>query len=282
MALMLAATLAFTLMQSVIRVLADDLHPLQITFFRNAFGFLTVLPWLTALQGLTWTTARLPTLLLRSALNTCAMMLFFTAVSLAPMAQVNALQFSATIMATLLAVLFLREQAGPRLWAATLLGFAGAVVILQPGPSMHFGALYALGSATLWGMTLIVIKQLSRTETGATIVFYTALFMSVLSLPPALLVWTWPDRPALWGWLLLLGLTGTAAQLSLTEALRRADTSVVMPVDYMKLVWAMLLGFFLFGEIPSAFTWIGGVMVIGATVMVAARDRPPRTRGSAA
>ena len=124
----------------------------------------------------------------------------------------------------------------------------------------------------IWAFALLVIKTLGRTDSSATIISYMALLMIPLSLVPALFVWRWPD-PLEWAWLVAIGLLGGIAQFCMTEALRQADTAVVMPFDFFRLVWVTVIAWLAFAEHLDLYTWIGGAVIFASTLYIAYRER---------
>ena len=229
MAAMIASTVAFTGMHATVRHLSADLHPFEIAFFRNLFGLVVLLPWLLRTRGRLLATRRLGGHGMRAALNLVAMLLFFLALGNAPLAQVQALGFTSPLFATVLAVLLLGERIHLRRVSALLAGFGGAVMVTGPfGGPVEIGAVYALASAAFWASALVIIKSLSRTETSLTITAWMVLLLTPMSLVPALFVWQWPGTTQ---WLLLFfcGAAGTLAQALMTQALRMADATAVLP-----------------------------------------------------
>jgi drug/metabolite transporter (DMT)-like permease len=177
-----------------------------------------------------------------------------------------------------MAVLFLAERMGPRRWIGLLSGFLGAMVVLRPGAgAISVGALYALGSAAFWALTIVVIKVLSRREASVTITFYGVLILIPITFAAALPVWKWPSAEELL-WMALLGTAWITAQLCLTQALKNADAGLVMPFDFAKLIWAAVAGFIVFAEVPSVWTWIGSGIIFAAATYVAYRERQARRR----
>jgi drug/metabolite transporter (DMT)-like permease len=155
-------------------------------------------------------------------------------------------------------------------------GFFGALIILRPGfVSVGLGQMLALMSAMAWSCALMVIKTLGRTDSSATIISYLVLLMIPLSLGPALFVWQWPAGGE-WGWLIAIGVLGGLGQFCVTEALRQADTAVVMPIDFFKLIWVTVIAYLAFGEHLDVFTWIGGSVIFASTVSLVYRDRGQR------
>jgi drug/metabolite transporter (DMT)-like permease len=270
---MVISTVAFSSMHAAIVFVSKDLHPFQIAFFRNLFGLLIFIPVIRQSGLVLWRTDRVGMHILRSVLNVMAMLAFFTALTLTPLPRVTALSFTAPLFMALLAVLFLGERMYAFRWYALLLGFAGTLIILRPGViPLEIGSLLVIGSAFIWSVTMVVIKKLSQTETSLTITGHMVLWLSLFSFIPALYVW---QMPSVTGWLLLvfIGCCGTFAQLLLAEALKQADSTTVIPFDFLKLVWASLFGYFLFGQTSDAFVWIGAVLVFSAGMYVTWQER---------
>ncbi|NNE84964.1 MAG: DMT family transporter [Alphaproteobacteria bacterium] len=273
MAWMFLTTIMIVAMHSFIRELTTNLHPFEVGFFRNLFGVPVAVILIMRYGWGLFRTERVRTHVIRSVGHVCAMMMFFTGIVTTPLATANALTFAAPLFAAVLAVLVLGEVFHWRRWGALLFGFAGTLVILRPGfVALETGPLLILGSAFIWGVVLVVIKSLGRKDTTPTIIIYMVVFMTPLSFIPALFVWSWPTWGEL-GLMFIMGMIGTAGHLTLTQALRLADTAVVMPIDFFKLIWAAVLGFALFGEVPNQFTWIGGIMIFAGATYLAVRER---------
>ena len=275
-ALMLAATLLFTSMQVTVRHVAADLHVIEIAFFRNFLGLVILVPIVFRVGWPAFHTKRLHIHAARGTLQTVGMLTFFTAITMAPLAQIVALSFTAPLFAGAGAVWFLHERAGVTRWLALIFGFGGALIVIRPGfAEVSTGALLVVGSSVVWAGALLLIKVLGRTESSVTTTLYMGLFMAPLSLVPALFVWQWP-APETWIWLVLIGAFGVTGHLALAQALREADTTRVLPVDFMRLLWASLFGFIIFAEIPDVWTWIGGAVIFAATTYVALQGRGVR------
>ena len=271
--MMCLSTIAFAVMHFSVRVASAELHPFQIAFFRNLFGLAFLAPLLIGSGFAQMRTRRLGLHAFRAVVNIGAMLLFFSALATTPLAKVTALGFTAPIFTSVLSVLILRERFHLRRWTAIGLGFLGMLIILRPGLTVvETGALFVVGSALLWSVALIIVKILSRTESSIAIVAWMGIFLSALSIGPA--IWVWRD-PSLWawGWLVFIGLSGSAAQVSLSQALKETDPTAVMPFDFLKLIWAALLAFWFFGEIPDEFTLLGAAIIFGSGLYVAHRER---------
>ncbi|MEQ8603786.1 MAG: DMT family transporter [Marivibrio sp.] len=269
---MFCAAVGFASMHAAIRQVSHELHPFEIAFFRNFFAVLVMLPLLLKLGLAPLRTDRPWLLGARAAINLVAMLIYFTALSITPLADVSALSFLAPIFVTLLGVIFLKDSVGWRRWAAIAVGFAGAVTVIRPGlGSFDIGHLYVVISTVIWAVALLIIKVLSRTESSMTITLYMGIMMAPMSLIPALFVWQWPSGGALL-WLVGIGAFGAGAQWALSESLRLGETAVVMPIDFFKLIWAAILGYVLFQEVPDLFTWIGGAAIFAAATYIAVRE----------
>ena len=272
MIFMLASTVLFATAHGIIRYLSADMHPFEIAFFRNMFGFLLLAPLILRSHGGLLQTRRLPLHMLRAVLNAAAMLLFFMALATAPLAEVTALGFVAPVFATILAIPMLGEKVGIRRWLAILAGFAGAMIILRPGfQAVSSGAMAAFASAGIWAFVLIIIKRLGRTESALTISAYMVTLVMPLSLIPALFVWTWPaltDIP----WLIAIGVLSTIAQTLVAHALKSGDAQVVMPMEFFRLIWIATIGYVVFAELPTVFTWIGSTIIVASASYIAYRE----------
>ena len=208
----------------------------------------------------------------RGLLNVAGMLTYFTALSLTPMAKVTALGFSAPLFATVLALVMLGETIRARRVTALIVGYLGAMVIVRPGfVALDTGSLYALASAAAWGLGMIVIKILSRSESSMTITVYMTLFGMPIALIAAMPVWQTPTLMQA-GWLAAIGILASLANLTVAQAFKEADLTAVLPLDFTKLIWASIIGFVFFSEIPSIFTWAGGAMIFASATYIAYRE----------
>jgi drug/metabolite transporter (DMT)-like permease len=271
----LGAIAALATMSALIKLAAArGIHLLEIMFWRQFLTIPIALGWVLATSSLaTLATHRPGTHFLRGLYGTIGMVLNFGAVILLPLAEATTINFTVPIWAVLLSIVLLKERVGPWRWSAVLLGFAGILVIAQPGGD-HFplyGALVALGGAFMIALISIQIADLGRTERPLTIVFYFALFttpLTALSLP---FVATAHD-PQDWLLLLGIGLAGALGQLLLTAALRFGTVASVIVMDYSGLFWATLYGWLLFATLPPPSTWLGAPLIVIAGLTIAWRE----------
>ena len=240
--LMCLSTVAFATMHASVRFVSADLPPFQIVFFRNLFGLAFLVPLLLGAGFAQMRTRRLGLHALRGLVNIAAMMMYFTALSITPLAKATALSFTAPIFAAVLSVVFLGERFRLYRWIAILVGFLGMLIILRPGfVTLELGALLAVGAAVLWAVAMILIKLLSRTESSVAIVAWMGIFLCAFSIGPALWVWQTPTLSNLI-WLAFIGLCGSIAQVTLSQSFKETEPTAVLPLDFLKLIWATLLG----------------------------------------
>jgi drug/metabolite transporter (DMT)-like permease len=287
---MIAAAVGFSGVVIFVREATADLHPFVVAFWRSVFGFAFMLPWVLHRPGgagrgqsgsLGDRLARFRDglrlrrqgwFLLRALFAIIAMLSWFTALSRMPMAEAVALSFTTPLFATIGAALILREQVRARRWTATLVGFGGVLVILRPGAAVvDPAALLVLLSAVAIAFSMMVIKVISRTETSGTIVSYSVFYLIVLSALPALSVWHWPDGRG-FALLIAAGAAGTFGHLTFTQALKTAEASAIVPFDYVRLPLAALAGYWLYGEIMDAWSWVGAAIIVAAAIYIARRE----------
>jgi len=259
-----------------VRYLSAELHPLELAFFRSLFGFLWLLFWVVPWRVTLLPRRRFGLYTARGVCEVFAMLAWFSAVALIPVADVVALGFTAPLFATVLAVAVLREKVGLRRWSAIAVGMVGALIILRPGlQDISTGAMLALASAVAIASSRISARRLAQTEPVSTIVASIALFTVPCTLIPMLLVWETPNLHQI---LLMLGLSSlsTLGHVCLTLAFRVSEASELAPYDFSQLLMAVLFGAIAFGEVPDLWTWAGGVVIVATAVYVIRRE----TRGA--
>lgn len=269
---MIVSATAFAAMWVLIRYASHDMHAFVIVFFRNAIGTVLLLPMMVRNNGLIRLN-RLPANLRRATSGFIATTGTFYAVSHAPMATALSINYTAPLFATVGAVLFLGEKIHARRAAALLAGFAGMLIVVRPGAlPMTPGVLAAVISAIATAFSIIAIRQLVATDDSRAVTAWTFILMTPPSLALALLVWSWPPLGV---WPLLFGIGGAAAigQLSMNRAFALAEASAVLPYDFVRFGLVTVAGIALFGERLDALTIVGGIVIFGATVYLAVRER---------
>jgi drug/metabolite transporter (DMT)-like permease len=197
----------------------------------------------------------------------------FLAVALLPLAEATAIGFTVPLFSTILAALVLGEATGKWRWGAVAAGFAGVLLIVQPGSGEVplLGASVAVLAALLTASVTIVIRRLGRTEPATTTVFWFAI-SSLLPLGLLMLLFGRAHDAATFAILAGVGLSGGLAQLTLTASLRLAPVALVMPMDYSMLLWSTLLGLWLFAELPTPWVWVGAPVIIGSGLVIVWRE----------
>ncbi len=271
--LMLAATAITSVQSSLIRLVADrGIHPFEIAFFRSAFGFATVAAWVL------WNTRSWPrsgmigSLSMSSVFHATAMLTFFYGVSVMPLSDSAALTFTAPLFGTIGAAVFLGERVQARRWIAIAIGFVGVIIVLRPGsvPFSPGAALVLISTVAFAGVTVLV-KKMSATERTTTVVFYQSLFVSILTIPPAIAFWTTPPMGS-FVLLVALGVLSTLGWLCFTRAFALADASAILPLEFTRLPFIAVLGYAMFGEVPDRWVWIGAAVIFGSTLYIAHRE----------
>ncbi|HEX6119921.1 MAG TPA: DMT family transporter [Dongiaceae bacterium] len=266
------AALCFASLSAQVKFLSGDLHGFVITFWRNFWGLFFMLPWLMrqGLGELSWPRIRMFTL--RSALSLASMLLGFTSLSYLTLANATALSFTAPLFATILAALVLGETVRRRRWTATLVGLVGVLIVLRPSVSgISYGEVLALAAAFLTAVVIIVVKQMSRTEPSNAIVAYMVLLLTPMSFIVALPFWSWPHAGD-WPFVVGMGLVGTVGHVCWTRAISLCDASVVVPFDYVRLIFTITIGIFAFAEQPDRYTLIGSAVIVLAGIYIARRE----------
>lgn len=271
-AMLTLSALCMTAMHGSVAMLAQELHPFEVAFFRNLFGFVALMPALVRSRFNAFRTTKLHLHTLRGLINSCSMLLFFTGLSMTPLAEATALTYTAPLWITIGVAVFLGETIRIRRISALIVGFCGMLIVLRPGfDSIGIGPLCVLASSLLWAIAVVDIKVLTRTDSSLTIATYMLVFLTPITFLAALFHWTTPSLVQL-AWLFLIGVLGSTGQILFTEAFRNADVSVLMPFDFTKLIFASILGYLAFGQVPDVWTWLGGTIIFASACYIGIRE----------
>ncbi|HUE46191.1 MAG TPA: DMT family transporter [Aestuariivirgaceae bacterium] len=267
-ALWMAGWLAALLTLSVAgRELTDELPVFVVMLWRSFLGVLFISPFILWSGGRLVLTRRIRWHMMRNLTHYSAQYCWFLALSLIPLAEVISIEFTMPLWTAILAAIFLGERLTLRRIAAVALGFAGILVIIQPGLSpVGPGQIAALYAAVVFAVSVIMTKSLTRTEDSVTIVFYMFLLQGLIGLVPALSVWVWPSADK-WPWLLALGLAGTASHFCLAKAITAADTGIVIPMDFLRVPLTAVLGWLLYAEGISLWLVLGAGFILLANTL---------------
>ncbi|MBC7656566.1 MAG: DMT family transporter [Frankiaceae bacterium] len=269
---MVGSTVLFGAMAVCIRLASSQLHPFEIAFFRNLFGFVFTFPLLFRHGWGILRTDKLSLYFLRCCIGIVSMLCGFWAIVNLPLAQAVALSYSTPIFVTIGAVFVLGEVVRARRWTAVIIGFIGVLVLMHPGKgSFNFASLVAVMAAVMSASVAISIKFLSRTEKADAIVIYTTMIWVPLSLLPALFYWTQPTGIT-WLWIVLSGFLGTTAHMCWTRALTLADASLLTPISFLQVLIVGVFGYFLFDESVDRLTVLGAAIIFGSNVYIAQRE----------
>ncbi|WP_298727023.1 DMT family transporter [uncultured Ferrovibrio sp.] len=270
--MMVASAFCFCVMHALVAKASQEVPPIEVAFFRNLFGFVALLPAIIRSRFTAFRTTKLHLHALRGALNSTSMMMFFTALAITPLAEATALSYTAPLFMTIGAVFVLHEKLHARRIAALVIGFLGALIVLRPGlMPVGLGPILVIGSTVLWAASMLDIKILARTDSSLTIATYMTVFLMPITFAASLFVWEWPTWEQL-GIMFLLGACGSAGHMLFTEAFRYGDTTALMPLDFTKLIWAALIGFFFFGQVPDLWTWVGGTVIFASATYISYRE----------
>ena len=262
----------FSIMIVFIRKAAENLHILEVVFFRNLLAFIVMLPLIksTGLSALKMNNTRL--FFVRGFFGAIGMLAGFTCITLIPLAQATAISFTQPIFITIGATLFLGEIIKARRIVAIIVGFIGMLVIVQPGAeSISLGISLAIIAAIAHSLNGLVIKKLTQTETPQAIIVWMVIILIPITFIPAIQVWEWPNIEA---WLYLWGIAilGTAAHFLLTKSYSMAEITSLQPIEFIKLPLLALFGWMIFSEIPGIWTGIGGLMIFISTIYISHRE----------
>lgn len=278
--LMVLATLLFATMDAVAKSLVTaDLHAAQVIAVRS-WIILPLILLTLALRGelAALKTARPGRHLLRGMVGCIAPLSFFTALKTLPLADATVVFFSSAFMLTAASALILRERVGIHRWSAVVLGFVGVVIAMNPTGGGDIGGYLLVLIATLvYALIFITGKQLSRQDSVILLVFSLHLGMGVVA--TALLPWVWqPMSPAMLVEMVLLATLALAAHYAFAAAFARGEVSVLAPFEYTTLLWAVALGYLLWGDLPGVEVWAGAAIIIACGIYVAHREALHRPR----
>ena len=277
----IASVIFFIAMQSLIKATSDHVPPGQAVFFRSFFAIPVIVAWLYLRHELHQGVGTANPLghVWRALVGTLAMGLGFASLGFLPLPEVTALGYAAPLLVVVFAAMFLGEKVGAWRLGAVGLGLVGVLVVLSPRLSVGadashaqaLGATLALGGAVFTALAQIFVRKLVQTERTATIVFwfsFNASALSLVTLPFGWVIPTWTEAALLIG----AGLLGGVGQILLTSSYRHADASVVAPFEYASMIFALVIGYFVFREVPTLTMLAGGALVVLAGILIIWRE----------
>ena len=270
--LMILSGVCFVAMHSAAKYLADEVHIFEIVFLRCALVVVILSPFLFKEGKKSLFTKQPKNQIYRIVTNSIAILLFFYGLSISPLSLATVLNFTAPIFTVIFAVIFLKEKLTTHRLISLLLGFIGVMCVLRPDLSLNLGGLLVLLSSLVWASSLIFIKKLTKTDSAVTISLYAGVGMM-----PATFAAAYPYLEKInfvqFLFILFIAVSGTTAQTLLNSALKRGELSFLLPLDFLRLIWSVLLGIALFGESTLVFLWLGGLFILGATTLIVTSER---------
>ena len=255
-----------------IRKASENLHILEVVFFRNLLAFFVMLPILksTGLVAIKMNNTKL--FFVRGFFGAIGMLAGFTCLTLIPLAQATAISFAQPIFITIGATIFLGEIIKVRRIVAIVIGFIGMLIIVQPGVnSFSFGIMLAIIAALAHSLNALIVKKLTLTETPQAIITWMVIILIPITLIPALVVWEWPSFET-WLYLWGIAIVGSLAHFLWTKSCSMADITSLQPIEFIKLPIIALLGWIIFSEIPGTWTWVGGLIIFISTIYISHRE----------
>jgi drug/metabolite transporter (DMT)-like permease len=273
-AFILGSLLLYAFSDAAAKFLTVELHVAQVIWCRLTFQALAIAAVIAVRRsGRLLATKRIGLHLLRGAMTLSMVAAFYTGLAFVPLADAVAVTLSAPLFVTALSAVVLGERVGPRRWTAVTVGLVGALIVIRPGLGVvHWAAALPLLAAACYSVLALVTRVLSRTEGPHAMMFYSATSAALLASLAAPLVWTAPTAEA-WGVIVVMGALGAAGDLTMIAALRRAQASLIAPFIYVQLLWSVILGYLVFGDIPDRWTWLGALVIVGGGLYLMYRER---------
>jgi drug/metabolite transporter (DMT)-like permease len=261
-----------TVMLSFLKMAQEDVNVYVAGFFRFFLGLVIILPYIIKKKNTVLKTTHLKQHFLRAILGLPAMLLYFSALVLLPIEKLTAISFVVPLIVTILAVFFLGEKIYIYRTLALILGFSGMLVIIRPGfVDISIGVYMVLFSALLWSINIIITKKISKDDSAITILAYQSIFMSLLSFFIVIFFWEMPSLKT-FIYLILAAMCGTVLHLALNHAFKLVDVSMTQPYSFLNLVFASIIGYFVFDEIPDLYTWIGALIIFTGVLIISYRE----------
>jgi drug/metabolite transporter (DMT)-like permease len=276
-ALWMAGSIASFLVMSVAgRATTSVLNVFQVMEMRSVIGFFMLLPLVQLAGGFAaMRTARPLQHIGRNIAHYAGQFAWLYALTLIPLAELISIEFTTPIWTALLAVTFLGEKLTRPRVMAILLGIVGIVVIVRPGLNeIQAGHLIVLAAAVFFGISLVMVKSLTRTDNVVRIIFWMLIIQSVIGFIPAIYVWKNPPAQ-LWPWILVVAFTGSSSHYCLARALAHADATLVSPIDFLRVPLSALIGWLLYSEQIDVWTAAGAILILAGN-LVNLRIRPAR------
>ena len=268
--------LCFAIMNATSRILTADLQAWQIQCLRYFFGGLVLLPVLLRVGGpAILRTKNLKLQVVRCLVHTVGSGMWFIALAYVPLAEITAISFTSPIFLAAGAMIFLGERAQVDRWVAIAVGFAGVLIVLAPklehGIVANWATLILVAAAPVSAGSYLLAKRLMQYDRPETIVLWQSFLVAAFTLPVALFFWRQVTMTHL-AIFVFVGALGSLGHYALNRSLKAADVAATQPARFLELVWASLLGFLIWGDVPPVWTFAGAMVIFGATTWIARRE----------
>ena len=268
----MVCTLTAALMATGVKFLSNDLNPYTISFFRCFIGLIIVLPFVARNKFQALKSKNIKLQFFRSFINVISMITWFSAIGIMHLEKATALGFTAPLFTTILAVIILKEVIKMHRITALLIGFLGVLIIIRPGYlPLDFATLLMLTASLSFSFVLIMVKKLSDVDSSLTIIFYHLLFMTPITFIITIFFWEGINFSQLLIFILMAS-AGLISHWCLAQAFKLSDTTFVMPLQFTKLIWASIIGFYIFSELPNIWTWFGGIIIFVSVIYITYRE----------
>ncbi len=278
---MCLATLISSIAGGMVRALEGEIPAYVLVLCRNAVALAVLIPVVQRMQIGLPHRSQATTYVFRVLFTFAGMALLFFALGRMPIADVYALQYTVPLFTILLAVLILKQKAGVHGWAACVLGFAGALIVMRPGLiEITAASAAAIGCAVMYAGSNTTIKLLAQRDSPEAITFWTNLFMLPLSAILAAMFWVSPSM-AQWPLVIGVAIVSALGGYCFTRSVSAADARVVQPFQFSRMIFATAIGFLMFSELPDFWTWVGAGVIFGASYYVVWYEGRARRRAPA-
>ena len=270
--LSLLGTTTAAIMVTGIKILSYELNPFIIAFYRCLFGVLIMIPFMIYNHPKSWKTSSVKLQLLRCTINVYSMISWFTAIATLHLETAAAIGFTTPLFTTLLAIIFLGEVIKMQRITALIIGFIGILVVIRPGfIPLETGALWLLSAAISFSFVIIIVKKLMEKDTSLTTTFYHMAFMTPPTFLIALFFWDSINLYEIFIFF-IVAVAGFLTQLFMAQSLKMGEITLIMPIQFNKLIWLSIIGFIFFNEIPDIWVWIGAIMIFISIVYITYRE----------
>lgn len=277
----LIAGALYTVMVTLIKIAGQTIHITEILLIRQVLMIIFVSPVIIKNFPGSMHTSRLDLQLLRIVCAISAMLLGFTAVVHLPLADVTTIGFGKTFFISIAAIFILGETMGPRRWLAVIVGFVGVIIVAQPSghEAINIYGLMAIAGSLFAGLTSVIIRKLTRTDKPVTILSYQAIGVGLFMTLPAIWFWKTPDfyEASL---LFAIGAVSVATQLTNIHGYRAGEATAIAPLEYMRLLYATILGLAIFGDWPETHVFLGAAIIIASAIYTVRRENAKQTDNS--